>query len=194
RGVPLVVAAQTVGPALTARERGLVAEILGYARAFAVRDDESHRLALDLGGDPARVHRMSDHAVLLEPRAADLHAAAEYASPGSGYAIASFTSDPGRSGLDRHEYLDRIAGILDDVAHSLDIDVLLVPHIGALEGAIKRGDELSDASLVERSPSGRIRALPPMTARVCAALTRGALLSVSTRYHPVVFGPAQGTP
>ncbi|MPV50697.1 MULTISPECIES: glycosyltransferase [unclassified Pseudactinotalea] len=193
-GKPLVVAAQTIGPALDDRERRLVGEIIEYARAFAVRDDDSYRLALELGGEAARVHRISDDAILLSSREADDVVAGDLVASDVRYVAASFTADPGRSGLDRHDYLDLVATTLDDLSEQVDAPVLLVPHIGSLAGPVRKVDELSDASIVERSTSGRIRALPTMTARAAAAVTAGALLSVSTRYHPLVFATAQGVP
>lgn len=193
-GKQVVVAAQTIGPALTERERGLVAEMMEASRAFAVRDEHSYRLALELGGDPERVHRISDDAILLSPRQEDLAAAASAVGHNERYVAASFTVDAGNSGLDRHEYLDLIAAVLDDIVRTLDVEVLLIPHIGSLDGPVMVGDELSDASILERVTSDRIRALAPMTARVTMAVTAGAMVSVSTRYHPLIFATAHSTP
>lgn len=193
-GKPIAVAAQTIGPDLTARERKLLAEIVTHAEAFAVRDDESYHLALELGCEPDRVHRVSDDAILLAGADLDDEAVMRLALTGGRYVAASFTADTGDSGLGKHDYLDLVTNTLDQVAGDLDADVLLIPHIGALSGVVPQGDELSDASIVERSRTGRIRALRPMTARVAAAVTQRALLSVSTRYHAAVFATAQGTP
>src|SRR5699024_9920512 len=195
---PLVVAAQTIGPHLRLRDRDLVAEIIDYATAVAVRDDSSYHLALQLGADAEKLHRISDDAVLLTPTSTDRAGAAEHAEAAgagkNGYVAASFTSTPGNSGLDRHEYLDLIAATLDQIASDLDTDVLLVPHLASHFGPAAKFDELSDASIAERCTTGRIHALPPMTARVAVALTAAAGLTVSTRYHPLVFAPAHGVP
>lgn len=194
---PLVVAAQTIGPHLRVRDRKLVAEIIDYATAFAVRDDSSYHLALQLGADAEKLHRISDDAVLLTPASTDRETATELAETtgaGTGYVAASFTSTPGNSGLDRHEYLDLVAATLDRIATDLDTHVLLVPHLASHFGPAAKFDELSDASIAERCATGRIHALPAMTARVAVALTAGAALTVSTRYHPLVFAPAHGVP
>lgn len=187
---PLIVTSQTIGPFLSARDRVLIGEVIDYAAEFGVRDDESYRLAVELGSSDSRIHRIDDDALLL-PHADRVPLPASITRS---YIVASFTSDPGKSGLDRHEYLDTVAALLDSLAVELDADVLLVPHVGSLKGPPMKGDELSDRSIVERSASGRITALAPVTAREVAALMAGCVLSVSTRYHPLVFGPNAGVP
>src|SRR5699024_11222450 len=69
--IPLVVAAQTIGPHLRLRDRDLVAETIDYATAVAVRDDSSYPLALPLGADAEKLHRISDDAVQLTPPSTD---------------------------------------------------------------------------------------------------------------------------
>src|SRR5699024_11700340 len=90
----------------------------------------------------------------------------------------------------RHEYLDLVAATLDQIVSDLDTQVLLVPHLASHFGPAAKFDELSDASIAERCTTGGIHALPAMTARVALALTAGASLTVSTRYHPPGSPPA----
>src|SRR5699024_11304228 len=80
----------------------------------------------------------------------------ETTGAGTGYVAASFTSTPGNSGLDRHEYLDLVAATLDRIATDLDTHVLLVPHLASHFGPAAKFDELSDASIAERCATGRI--------------------------------------
>ncbi len=189
---PLFVAGQTIGPNLSERDGELMTEILEYATAFAVRDDASYELALDLGASVDRLHRISDDGVLLNPNS-------EIPSTRAGlvrgrYIVGSFTSDPGRSGLSRDAYLAQVSRMLDQLAEELDVDVFLIPHVASLTGPAPIVDELSDRSISERSLSGRVFAVGPVQAREALAIMADAQATISTRYHPVVFGPAVGIP
>ena len=192
-GVPVCVTSQTVGPMLEPADEALVREIAEAARCFGAREPDTAALVRRLVGDEARVTHTMDDSVLLDPRPEDLELVAGLTPPGR-YAVASFTYHAGFTGMSRPQYQRYLAGVLDALAERLDAEVLLVPHCGAFDPEIVTFDRENDAAVVAASGSGRLRALPLLTARQAIALTRGALLSVSTRYHATVFGTSQGVP
>jgi colanic acid/amylovoran biosynthesis protein WcaK/AmsJ len=70
----------------------------------------------------------------------------------------------------------------------------LAPHLGSLEEGVVWGEQELNLEIVAASGSERLAVLSMLTARENLALIETAILSVSTRYHPTVFGPAHGTP
>ena len=192
-GIPVCVTSQTVGPMLEPADEALVREIAEAARCFGAREPDTAALVRQLVGDGDRVTHTMDDSVLLDPRPEDFDHVAELAPP-ERYVVASFTYHAGSTGMSRPRYQRYIAGILDELAERLGAEVLLVPHCGAFDPEIVTFDRENDAAVVAASRSGRLRALPLLTARQAIALTRGALLSVSTRYHATVFGTSQGVP
>ena len=192
-GLPLVVTSQTVGPHLRERERALTTEIAEYAAVFGVRERSSAALLRSICGEAARIVHTLDDAILLEPapvRRGDLGLPERYA-------VGSFTFHAHTTGLDEDDYYREIAGILDGLVARLDIDVVLLPHMSTFEVPNPLGpadDQFGHDRIARFSRSGRVRALPLLPARELLTVTRSAAFSVSTRYHPLVFGAALGVP
>lgn len=192
-GTPVFVTSQTVGPVLEEPDEALVREIVDSATCFGVREPSTERLIRGLAGEQGRIVRTMDDAVLLDPRPADAEALASLEVPHR-YLVASFTYHAGVTGLPTVDYRRYLAGLLDRLADHLDADVLLVPHAGSFDLEQVSHDRANDAGILRESRSGRLRALPMLTARHVVALTAGAMLSVSTRYHPTVFASSQAVP
>lgn len=191
--VPLVVTGQTVGPDLKHREKAMIQEIVSYARIFGVREQGSYKLLEALGCDMSKVVSSLDDGFLLNqpsnlPNKNDAFELPER------YIVASFTSDPGDTGLGLDEYYAQIAGMLDHLAEAFNCDLVLIPHVGSFEENRLAHDTKSDAAIVGESASGRVTALPMLTASEHLHVVRGALCSISTRYHPLVFAPLVGVP
>lgn len=189
--IPLYVTSQTVGPHLRDGERELVAEIAQYARVFGVRERNSAALVRGLAPGANVVHTLDD-AILLEPapltQPLDLPAR---------YAVASFTFHPKTTALHVDDYYRELAAILDQLATELDIDVLLLPHMSTFQTPNTLGGEddgYGHARVAALSASGRLRVLPLVPAAELLTITTGAEFSVSTRYHPLIFGAALGVP
>ncbi len=191
-GVPLYVTSQTVGPHLRDAERALVAEIARYARVFGVRERSSAALMRGLCGTDARIIQTLDDALLLEPGpvSVDLPTAGRYA-------VASFTFHAKTTALHADDYYRELAAILDQLSAQLDVDVLLLPHMSTFEVPNALGvedDVYGHTRIVDFSRSGRLRAVPLLPARALLSVTANAEFSVSTRYHPLIFGAALGVP
>lgn len=216
RGIPLYVTSQTVGPELDAADRTLLAEILSYARVFGAREGTTAQLMRELGDSDAPasespaaqtstthtpvvhtpvVHTLDD-AILLEAAELSSQQLADLKLPHR-YIVGSFTFHSFSTGLTHEEYYRATAALLDEAVATSDADVLLLPHMGTLEHS-DRNDPRSDVyghdRIVAHTRSGRVRSLPMMSARELLAVTTGALFTLSTRYHPVIFGVGVGTP
>ncbi|QIM19301.1 hypothetical protein G7066_13300 [Leucobacter coleopterorum] len=196
RGIPLYITSQTVGPELNDLDRKLMREMAGYARVFGAREATTTALMREVAGSEASVVHTLDDAVLLEPSALSPETLADLALP-ERYLVASFTFHSWSTALSQQDYYRRIAAILDDIVAQGDVNVLLLPHMGSLDPNTPRTpkNDVTGHEHIERySQSGRVRSVPMMSARDLLAVTQGAQFTVSTRYHPVVFGAAVGVP
>lgn len=191
-GIPLYVTSQTVGPHLREGERGLVAEIARYARVFGVRERNSAGLMRALCGDDAHIVHTLDDAILLEPAPLE----ADLGLPGR-YAVASFTFHARTTGMHEDDYYRELAAILDGIVEGLDIDIVLLPHMSTFAVPNPLGaddDGYGHDRIVRYSRSSRLHAAPLLPARQLLTVTAAAEFSVSTRYHPLIFGAALGVP
>lgn len=180
--VTVFVSSQTVGPFTDDVDEALVIEIARSARLFGARDTASHRL---ISRHTPVTHTMDD-AAALSP--------SPLAPPTGRYIVGSFAPNPEGSGLTDVEYIDQIAHTLDRLSTELDADVVLIPHMGPLHGDPTGVDQRVHAEIIGSTKSGRVRATGIMMARDAISHTAHAILSISTRYHPVVFAPMVGTP
>lgn len=205
-GVPVYVTSQTVGPALDKEDREQLREIAQYATVFGAREATTTALMRELCastthdlsgyGAHASIVQTLDDAILLAPSDNGDELSQRFSLP-TRYSVGSFTYHAWSTGLSREEYYRALAGMLDDVVSNLDVDVVLLPHMGEL-GAVEQAGTENDVHghdrIVHYSQSGRVRSLPLVSAREVLAVTQSAVLSISTRYHPVVFGAALGVP
>ena len=190
--IPLFVTSQTVGPHLRDSERVLVSEIAQYATVFGVRERNSAALMRALCGDNARIVHTLDDAILLPP--------AESGSPielPKRYVVASFTFHARTTGMHEDDYYRELAAILDRIVEAHDVEVLLLPHMSTFERPNPLGvedDQYGHDRISLFSRSGRVTSVPLMTARELLSVTSSAVFSLSTRYHPLIFGAALGIP
>jgi polysaccharide pyruvyl transferase WcaK-like protein len=190
-GKPLTLTSQTIGPLFKAADQPRLKRLLRSAVRVGTRERDSYRLVQEAGVAPGAAALTMDDAAWLEPRPSDRDAVAALDLPAR-YVVGSFTTHA-ETGLSAAEYTATLAADLDVVSEKLDADILLVPHVGAFAGE-KSHDQLTNDQIVAESRSGRVRAMSVLPARQVIALTEGALLNVSTRYHPTVFGPAVAVP
>ncbi|WP_137842992.1 polysaccharide pyruvyl transferase family protein [Microbacterium sp. 2FI] len=180
-GKPLAVTGQTLGPRLDARDRELVARLLGSARRSGVREAASQRLAADLGID-ARLG--VDDASFLGMTAADAD------TPRSGVLVSLSLS---LGGAPRAKAAARIAALVDAAADEVGGPVRFHAHFGPLAGVEPRGDALlhEEVRALMRAPSSVV---PSGDARSAASLARSSALLITGRYHPAVFAAPAGVP
>lgn len=191
-GVPVLITSQTFGPLFKAQDELLLKELLSLATVIGARESYSHGLAQACAPFSNVVHCVDD-AAWLEPEEKDNDYIDSLRLP-SRFAIASFTYHKGSARYTKREYFDRLAKTVDQLANDLDLDILLVPHVGFLDPSKSGFDQESNQEILQYSKSGRVVAMPMLTARQVISLTRKASLSLSTRYHPTVFGPSNEVP
>ncbi|QHC65689.1 hypothetical protein GSU68_03225 [Rathayibacter sp. VKM Ac-2759] len=190
---PLVVTGQSLGPVLAPRDAELVTEILGSSVLVGVREAESARAALELG-IPGVVHTIDDASFLVDPQ--------EFGDDGlpglpqGGYLAVSFPPYSGPTDLD--DYASDLSRMLGAVVSETGASILFLPHQSSLDPAAPVADDLMHArlaaALLEEVPDARVVVAGQLTARRIAQLTRGAALSVSGRYHPIVFALSAAVP
>jgi colanic acid/amylovoran biosynthesis protein len=186
-GVPLVISGQGIGPELDARDGQLVARLLGSARLVGVRGASSERLTQELGVDPARLWRQLDDAILLAPAEVDLSALGVGSAP---FIAMSFPDYSGE--LDPGVYLDELSAFVAEVMETTSAAVVLLPHEGELGAAA--GAQAGDSRLLDAITAVGAILLPVLPADQVAAVTSRAALSISARYHSIVFANAAGVP
>lgn len=195
-GIPLFVSSQTVGPHLLPFDLNLVKEIANYAQVFGARERGTAHMMREVCGSEANIVATFDDALLLEPADRYDDLATRLSLPDK-FVVGSFTYHPGNTGLSSEAYYREVAGMLDKVVAISEVEVVLLPHMGVL-GATEQDGEANDVfghnRITHYAESGQIRSLQMISARDLLAVTRRAEFTLSTRYHPLVFGGAVGVP
>lgn len=190
RGAAVLVLGQTIGPVLEARHRELVAEILRIASWIGVRDGPSFALALELGAAPSRLSYQLDDAASLGLRGAAPALPFPAHEPWCGVTLHPLVDPHGSDPL-----LDELAEQLAAIKSRTGCQLVFIPHAAAAPAAgAPWSDEDVGRALARRMEPGALHLMPIMRAELVAALTAQARMIVSTRYHPIVFGLAAGTP
>lgn len=180
-----VVTGQTLGPQLTARHGELVASVVTSASLVGAREQPSYDVALRLGVNPDRLVRVVDDAAYMQGQS-------DTSLPTGPYVAATFSPDSGP--LDTTTYVEAIAALLDTIAESSGLRIVLIPHHATeINGAVT-GDLVTHQAIASASVSADIQILPPLTGREIVAITDNAALVVSSRYHPVVFALGAAVP
>ena len=192
-GAPLLVSGQGIGPDLTRRDGELAAAALTGAQLVGVREEASAALALQLGVLPDRIWRTCDDAAFL-PVPVDVDICADLGLRAGRFVAVTINSFTGiGAGAD---LVASYGMLLDNIVASTGLDVVLVPHVGSLDGfAEVEADDVSyHAAVRAAATTDRIRLAPVMSSSAVADLTRAAALVVSNRYHPIVFALCAAVP
>lgn len=192
--IPLYVSSQTVGPHLQPEDRKLVAEIASYARVFGARERATAALVRELVKGRGNVVQTLDDAILLEPTTEKELASRKLSLP-ERFVVGSFTYHAWSTGVSRQEYYAKLAAFLDRIVDSHNIDVVLLPHMGTLDSstpATEDDDQFGHDEIAKLSCSERVISVGILSARDTLAITSRAEFTVSTRYHPVIFGAGVG--
>lgn len=189
-GKPVVLTGQTLGPALIAHDRALLAEMLNLCALVSLREQRSVRLARELAPDHPAILAGLDDASFWPAEPAPTAALAQPQAAQSTRIVGTFA--PGTGPIPQQEALAGIAALLDGFAVNHDLRIDLVPHM-ATPGA-SDVDLAWHNQIVAASTSGRLRCLPLSSAREAALEVTDAGLVVTSRYHPAVFATATAVP
>jgi polysaccharide pyruvyl transferase WcaK-like protein len=188
-GRPLAITGQTIGPFFGTRNRQLVAEILLACHLVGVREEHSYQLASDLGVPADQLEVCFDDAVGLEP--AEPEEAASIVGDGSFIAVTLNAFGHHESG---DEMIARLARQLVELAVRTSTTIVLVPHVGDLAGRCVHDAAVAFQALSVAGDGTRLRVAPLPSPHQAVWYCRHAAMVVSSRYHPIVFASAGGTP
>lgn len=186
-GRPVYISSQTIGTVWREEDVEVIREILDGARAFGAREQTSYEEATVLCGSPGRVVYTGDDALLLQPSAIAPRTSDVLPEK---YLVASFERPGWLAEEDIDRYYAQVAIALDACAAALDCSVLLIPHAGSFDSATPKDDVVSHARIAALGT--RIVGLPLARTSEVLSIMRGAVCSISTRYHPLVFAAASG--
>ena len=182
-GRPVFVTSQTLDSAYRPRDVPVITEIIDGSELFGLRERTSLTVAQSLTSRRDVLRGIGDDG-LLTPRAVRPHAG--IVSLPERYIVASFERPMWVPHDDLDSYYRVVARALDAAGVRLDCTVLLIPHAGSFDPEHPKDD--IESHRVIASHSDRLRALPLMRASEVLDLMAHAMCSVSTRYHPLVFG------
>lgn len=195
-GVPTYLLGQGIGPIVDDSLRAQAADLVGWSRVVNVRETTSDGVVRGLR--PGLSTEVTpDWAILDEPADADRARAREYLDAVCGGAPFIALSAHRRHNTSKAQ-LERLSGLLEGTTrHALASGrrVLFVPNmIGS-----GYSDDRATFDLVARSWPAQLRSSvhvvrAPLGPRVTRAVLGGADFLATTRYHPLVFALAEGTP
>lgn len=178
-GRPVLAVGQTLGPRLEPLDRSTLCALLADLDALGVREAGSFALARELGVAPDRLHLQLDDAwgLASEPGDFELPAGAWIAVTAAG-------------GPPEQPIWDGIAAQLERIARATGAALVLVPHAGRPDA-----DRELARRIASRLAGGvECRVAPLLPPRAAVWLQRQAAITISWRYHPVVFSLAGGVP
>ena len=170
-----------MGPALTAKDSDVLARLLNSALLVGVREATSHRLALELGVSANRLVAGLDDAAFF---------AVQGQGPKEPYIAATFS--PGTGTLNGDEYFERVAAVLDELVEASGLGVVFIPHMADTGGSDQDLQAHKRIAMAMRTQN--IEQVDLLPASEAAALTVGASMVATSRYHPVVFATGAGIP
>lgn len=130
-GKPLVISGQTVGPVLTGPDYDTVVDLFRSAALSSVREQTS--LQLMRGADIPAGLTLDDASFLQIDHARAVSAPNRVYEPMPGRQFLVGTFSPGTGAMDRDDFIQRVADLLDRIAESDDIDIVLLPHMSRPE-------------------------------------------------------------
>ena len=188
-GVPAVLTSQTMGPMLSARETAILVASSAAVRMVGLRESRSLRLAANLW--PSTPRRLQvDDAIDLPEGQVDHFDNDHLLADG----FVALTVHPLGQSLFGDRLLVGLSQLVRHIWRRTGLPVAFLPHVGRFDGESAGDVEVGRAlsQLVGHGPNFVL--CPVLPARQLASLTRRASAIVSTRYHPIVFGLAGGSP
>lgn len=191
-GKPVVFLGQTLGPALCPETEGLLVRALSRARLVGVRELASAGVALALGVSPGRLFYQTDDALFLEPCPVESEWALPFRRGGQPWIAVTF--DPLLAEPVASSSLDALAAQLARLAERTGARLVFVPHVAGSPSDPQADAGAARALAAHLPPGVPLFICAALTSRQTKWLTGQADLVVSTRYHPLVFGLAEGVP
>ncbi|MGO4193098.1 polysaccharide pyruvyl transferase family protein [Arthrobacter sp. YAF17] len=192
-GLPVAIAGQTIGPVLYGRDRDVAKDLIGRAALVGARESYTLSLARHLAETGQhKVASCLDDATFYAGRAAAKVKSVDVGdslAPAGPYIAATFSG--GHGPADREAYIKAVAAALDQAALATGCAVVLLAHMST--PGLGDGDE-GVHSEIAAAMTVPVVAPPILSAEDTAALTAGASMVITSRYHSVVFALDAGLP
>ena len=191
RGIPLVVTGQSFGPVLSPTDATILERLIRSTSLSAVR--ESGSFTWSLNHDLPSLYT-GDDALLFDPGALNLEYPVPYDIPELPERYVCVTLNELNDSQARV-----LAQLLDECARSYDCSTVFLPHMGDPNqirdglNAEGTGDAAIHARVAHFMSTSSIQ-LPIVHADTAVRVHSGALLNLSSRYHPMVFSMAAAVP
>ncbi|HVQ37810.1 MAG TPA: polysaccharide pyruvyl transferase family protein [Pyrinomonadaceae bacterium] len=191
-GKPAVVLGQTLGPVLSPDERRLLAETLPSARIVGLRELPSAALARDLNVPADRIWHQCDDA-LFPAGNPDLGIPVSKPRRPAAAPYIAVTLDP-QVRTFGPELFNSVVAQLRDISEKLGASIILIPHAFGNESRGIPSDLTEAFILADRLGLSQSAVAAGLDANQVRQLTAEAVMVISSRYHPIVFGLAAGVP
>jgi polysaccharide pyruvyl transferase WcaK-like protein len=185
---PTIVLGQTIGPALAADERQLLAETLPEARHVGVRDLPSAALARRLGVSAARLWYQCDDAMEFGDETLSIAGGDGVTRP-----PIAVTIDPQVRAAARGIF-EALATQLRALSTATGAPLVLIPHAFGDESAEAPSDLTEARLLADRIGLSSTTILAGLVAAEARRFTSAAGLVVSSRLHPLIFALSGASP
>ncbi|MBG0739889.1 polysaccharide pyruvyl transferase family protein [Paeniglutamicibacter antarcticus] len=183
-GKPLVISGQTFGPVLTSKDAATLARLVKSADLVGARELQSHRLALDLGLPEFKLSAGLDDAAFLDS------GASVPPSDNDPYIGVSFSAATG--GLAEDGFYRAVGAVLDELAEVSGLGIVFIPHMDS--AALRNQDLHAHERIAAAMRTKKLTLLEVLPSEEAAAMTAGASIVITSRYHPAVFSTGAGVP
>ncbi|MDO5749757.1 MAG: polysaccharide pyruvyl transferase family protein [Rothia sp. (in: high G+C Gram-positive bacteria)] len=191
RAIPLVVTGQSFGPVLSPPDAHILEDLLHSASLSAARERGSFEWALNRNLPTLYT---GDDALLFEPGSIELTYPAGIEIPALPERYICVTLNELNDTQARS-----LAALLDQCARDYECSIVFLPHMGnpdqARDGlrAEGTGDAAVHARVAHFMQTSAVQ-LPIVHTDMAVRVHSGALLNLSSRYHPMVFSMAAAVP
>ncbi len=183
-GKPLVISGQTFGPVLTVKDAATLACLLESADLVGARESQSRQLALDLGVPELKLSAGLDDAAFL--------AAGVSGTPADTDSYIGVSFSPAKGGLAEDEFYRAVGAVLDEIAEVSGLGIVFIPHMDS--PTLRNQDLHAHEQIAATMTTTNLTLLEVLPFEETAAMTAGASMVITSRYHPAVFATGAGVP
>lgn len=177
-GLPVVISGQTLGPTLVRRDRDVAAELVSNAVVLGAREATTLDLGRKLSKNNNNVVPCLDDASFYASTSRN-----SQEQPAGAYIAATFAS--GTGSMPPETFVKHVAASLDHAAQITGLPVVFLPHMATVGAS--DGDEAMHLRIAQEMEAKNVELRPIADAASTAALTAGASMVITSRYHPAVF-------